>query len=258
MKNPMNAMRIIFLIPVLMWLAGSVAHAEFIGINIGASQWTPALSGSVNSENNESIDLVDDLGIDNPSKSSMVLILEHPLSALPNIRYQGIRLDSSGITTPGSDLSFNGETFSSGDPVKSSFDLSHDDIVLYYQVLKSRVNLDLGVDLKRFDGEVSLSGDTRSSSVDVDEMIPLLYLSARYKLPNSGFYLGANINANIIDLGLSDSSAEDSTIMLGYDTGNGIGVEGGYKRFSLELNDVNSLDTDLRYDGLYLNGYFNF
>jgi len=255
----MNATRTAILIPALLWLAcGGVAQAEFIGINIDSSRWTPALSGSFNSDDNESIDLVDDLGVDNPSKSSMVLILEHPLTALPNVRYQGIRFGSSGISTPGSDLSFNGETFSSGGQIRSTFDLSHDDIVLYYQVMKSRVNLDLGVDLKRFDGEVSLAGETSSSSVDVDEMIPLFYLSARYRLPNSGFYLGANINANIIDLGLSDSSAEDSTIMLGYDTGNGIGVEGGYKRFSLELDDVNSLDTDLKYDGLYLNGYFNF
>ena len=253
----MTATRIVTLIPALLWLASSVANAEFIGVNIGANQWTPALSGSFNSDDNESIDLVDDLGVDNPSKTSMILILEHPLSALPNLRYQGIQLGSSGISTPGSDLNFNGETFSSGDQVRSTFDLSHDDIVLYYQVLKSRVNLDLGVDLKRFDGEVSLSGAS-TTSVDVDETIPLFYLSARYQLPNSGFYLGASINADIIDLGLSDSSAEDSTIMLGYDSGNGVGIEGGYKYFSLELNDVNSLDTDLKYDGLYLNGYFNF
>lgn len=254
----MNASRQATLFAAILWLAMPAAQAEFIGINIGESKWVPSLSGSFNGDDNQSIDLVDDLGVENPSKASMVLILEHPISALPNVRYQGIQLDTSGVSTPGSDLNFNGETFASGNQVRSTFDLSHDDIVLYYQVVKSRLNLDLGVDLKRFDGEVSLTGAANRSSVEVDEMIPLLYLSARYQVPNSGFYLGANINANIIDLGLSDSSAEDSTIMLGYDAGNGLGVEGGYKRFSLELNDVNNLDTDLRYDGLYLNGYFNF
>ena len=240
-----------------MLLTVGSADAEFIGLNIGASHWSPALSGTFNSSDSSSIDLVDDLDVDNPAQSSMVLILEHPIAALPNIRYQGFKLDSSGTSTLSSDINFNGETFSSGNAVTSTFDLSHDDIVLYYQLIDNMVNLDLGVDLKRFDGEVSLDGTT-STSVDVDETIPLLYLSARFDLPNSGFYVGANINANIVDLGLSDSSAQDSTIMLGYESGTGLGIEGGYKYFSLELDDVNNLDTNLEYDGIYLNGYFNF
>lgn len=94
--------------------------------------------------------------------------------------------------------------------------------------------------------------------MEVDETIPLIYLSARYDLSNSGFYVGADINANFIDLGLSRSSAQDSTIMLGYDSGSGLGVEGGFKSFSLELDDIDNLDSDLEYDGVFLNGYFNF
>ena len=46
--------------------------------------------------------------------------------------------------------------------------------------------------------------------------------------------------------------------MLGYDSGTGLGVEGGFKYFSLELDDANNLDTSLEYDGIYLNGYYNF
>lgn len=253
----MRAARCLPLLPALLWFALGHAQADFVGLNIGASQWSPALSSSFASGEDGSIDLVDDLNVGNPSKPSMVLILEHPIAALPNLRYQGYDLDTSGISTLDSDINFNGETFNSGNQVRSTFDLSHEDIVLYYQLINSRLDLDLGVDLKRFDGEVSFSGAT-TTSVYVDETIPLLYLSARYALPNSRFYVGAKLNANFIDLGLSDSSAEDSTIMLGYDSGNGLGVEGGYKYFSLELDDVDTLDTDLKYDGLYLNGYYNF
>ena len=53
-------------------------------------------------------------------------------------------------------------------------------------------------------------------------------------------------------------TAEDSTIMLGYESRNGLGMEGGIKYFSLELDDVNNLDTNLKYDGIYFNGYYNF
>jgi hypothetical protein len=46
--------------------------------------------------------------------------------------------------------------------------------------------------------------------------------------------------------------------MLGYDSGNGLGIEGGFKYFSLDLDDVDQPEADLEYDGIYLNGYFNF
>jgi len=179
------------------------------------------------------------------------LILEHPIPLLPNIKYQSFELDSSGSNDQ-SGFTFNDTVFPAG-VVNSTFDLSHDDIVLYYEVLDNWVSLDFGLDLKRFDGEVALSG-TNTTSVVVDETIPLLYLSARFDLPFTGFYIGADINS----LSIGDSSAEDSTFMLGYESGSGLGIEGGIKKFSLELDDVNNLNTNLEYDGIYLNGYFHF
>lgn len=253
----MNSMRSAIALTAISWPASGPANAEFIGLDIGASHWSPGLNHGNTYSDSRSIDLVDDLQLEDPSRPSMVLILEHPIKALPNIKYRGYELDSSNRVTLDSNINFNGQTFSSGNKVTSTYDLSHNDIVLYYQLLNNRLNLDLGVDLKSFDGEISLDGDT-SASVEVDETIPLFYLSARYDLPNSGFYVGANINANFIDLGLSESSAQDSTIMLGYDSGSGLGVEGGFKSFSLELDEVENLDKNLEYEGIFLNGYFNF
>jgi outer membrane protein len=226
-----------------MLMTGTV-EAEFVGLNIGVSR-----SASTTPNSFDSIDLIDDLDVDNPQHSSMTIILEHPITALPNIRYQGSQLVS--------DISINGEVFNFGNRNSSTFDLSQDDIVLYYQLLDNWVNLDLGVDVKRLDGEVSFDGNT-GSTVSVDETIPLLYLSARFDLPLDGLYVGADINAGVIDLGLSESSAQDSTFLMGYESGTGLGIEGGYKHFSLDLNNVDAPDTDLEYDGIFLNGYVNF
>lgn len=253
----MNITRSVFALTASLWLAIGTAEAEFIGLNISGNHLTPGLQNGYSNSEFNSFDLVDDLEVEDASQSSMVLILEHPIKVLPNIRYRGYELDSSSRQTLDSDIRLNGQTFSSGNEVTSTYDLSQNDIVLYYQIPGNRLNLNLGVDLKSFDGEVSLYGDS-STSVEVDETIPLIYLSARYDLSNSGFYVGADINANFIDLGLSRSSAQDSTIMLGYDSGSGLGVEGGFKSFSLELDDIDNLDSDLEYDGVFLNGYFNF
>lgn len=255
MKQSMSPTRIVYLASVLAMMPFSLVRAEFIGLNIDSNPAPPALSGSIMGRNQSSIDLVDDLGVEDSSQSSMVLILEHPIPALPNIRYSEFDLDYRGGTAVNADITAPGSSLSAGDRPAQGLDLSQNDIVLYYQVSDTAINLDLGVDLKRFNGEILTSG---AANAYIDETIPLLYLSARYSWPNSGFYVGADINSNIIDLGFSDSSAEDTTIKLGYESDSGLGVEGGYKYYSLELDSRDNLDTDISYDGLFLNGYINF
>ncbi|HKJ51086.1 MAG TPA: TIGR04219 family outer membrane beta-barrel protein [Gammaproteobacteria bacterium] len=239
----------VYAISACLGLASGAAEAEFIGLNIGASQLGAAQQSA---SSGAGFELVDDLDSEPTGQSSMVLILEHPITALPNIRYQGLPLD-----LPRSSSSNLNRADATADETRTNYDLSQDDIVLYYQLPGNQVNLDLGVDLKRFAGEISIDGPI-ANRIDIDETIPLLYLSARYDLSNSGFYIGANINSDIANLGISKSTAQDSTFMLGYDSGSGLGVEGGYKSFSLNLDNVDTFDSSLEYDGLYLNGYFNF
>jgi len=245
----------ILFIAAMTLLVATPGKADFVGFTIGASYWEPELSGTFSSTGEADIDLSDDLGVDNPSDSSLRVTLEHPVPFLPNIRYQGVELDSSGNQALSGSITFEGETYSN-ETVSSSLDLSHDDIVLYYEILDNWVNLDIGLDVKRFDGEVSLVGsiNTTTSSVDIDETIPLLYLSAKFDLPFSGLYLGVDIS----NLSSGDSSVDDTTIRLGYESKSGFGLEGGIRQFTLELDDVDDLDSDLEYDGAFVNGFFHF
>jgi outer membrane protein len=241
-------------LPVLIFLCVGNAQADFVGLNIGASHWAPELSGSFSGTGDPApIDLSGDLGIDDdPSQSWLVLTLEHPIPLLPNLRYQEFDLNTSGLSN--SSFIFNGTPFSG--TINSTFDLSHDDIVLYYELLDNWVSLDLGLDIKVFDGEVEVNeSGGPTETVLVDDTVPLFYISARFDLPYSGFYIGADINNNF---NTGDGTAEDSSIMLGYESGSGLGLEGGIKKFSIDLDDINNLNTSLEYDGIYLNGYFHF
>ena len=237
-------------------LLSAPVQADFVGFSIGVSYWEPDLSGDISSTGDPDIDLTDDLGLDDPSESTLLLVLEHPVPFLPNLRYQNIDLDSSGREALSGNITFEGETYTGGETVRSKLDLSHDDLVLYYEVLDNWVNLDIGLDVKRFDGEVSITGSTNTvtSKIDIDETIPLLYLSARFDLPFSGFYVGADISTLSVD----DNSVDDATLKLGYISKIGFGIEGGIKTFSVELDDADDLDTDLEYDGAFVNGFFNF
>jgi len=244
-------------IVTLVLLFPTSSHADVVGFSIGAAYWAPNLSGNFNSTGDFDIDLSDDLGIDDPSSTaSVVLILEHPIPALPNIKYQGFDLDTGGRNTLTSSITFDGQTYNAGDTVRSNFDLSHDDIFLYYEVMDNWVNLDIGLNLKIFDGEVSIadSTNTTSSKIKIDETIPLPYLSARFDLPFSGAYMGADISGFSYD----GSRVVDATIKLGYESDIGLGIEGGYKTLSAHLDDVSDLDADVEYEGAYVNGYFHF
>jgi outer membrane protein len=234
----------------LLCLPATYANADFVGINVGLSHWAPGLSGSFNSKNDSSIDLGRDLGVNDPSQTSLALILEHPIPVLPNIKYKNFDLETSGNKTLTKNLTFNGNNYSAGNSVSSTFDLSHDDIVLYYEVLDNWINLDLGIDLKRFNGQVGINGN----NVAVNQTVPLLYISARFDLPLTGFYAGADLN----HLSIGDNKANDSTFLVGYESSIGLGIEGGLKTLSLDLDDANNIDTNIDYEGLYLNGFFHF
>ena len=243
----------VLILSVLILLCANTARADFVGLNIGANYWEPDLTGSFNSVGDPPIDLVGGLGLeDQSSTGGLVLRLEHPVPILPNVKLQGFDLDTTG-TSDLTGIIFNGTPFLGQGT--TTFDVSHQDIVLYYELLDNWISLDFGVDIKRFDGEVHLVDvNLNDERILVDETVPLLYISARFDLPYTGFYIGADINSASI----GDNSGEDSTLMLGYESGTGLGLEGGIKKFSLELDDVNNLNTNLEYDGIYLNGYLHF
>lgn len=242
----MSGQRIAALVTTI--LCSTSINADFVGLNIGSSYWAPDLAGTLNSsssDNNINIDSSVD------SEASFAISFEHPVPLLPNIKFLNRGLNSTGSDSV-SNLDFNGRSFNGS--ISSTLDLSHKDIVLYYELLDNWVNLDLGLNIKTFDGEITVSDNNNNESINIDETIPLIYLSARFDLPFTGFYIGADFQ----NLSLGDNTAEDSTLMLGYEASTGFGVEGGYKKFSLDLDDASSLNTTIKYDGLYINGYIHF
>ncbi len=236
-------------LPLIIGLAGfNAAQADFVGLNIGAYSWSPDIGGTIQTGSDAKIRLDSDLGYSDENITGLSISLEHPVPMLPNVRYQTVDLNSSSRTTTSGNIQFNGSSYTG--TINSTLDLSHQEIVLYYEMLDNWINIDLGLDLKMFDGEVGIN----NNRIAIDETVPMLYLSARVDLPFTGFYVGANLQ----QLSLGDNSAEDTTLLIGYESSSGLGIEGGFKTFTLDLNDVGDLDTNLEYDGLFLNGYFHF
>ncbi|MCK4709652.1 MAG: TIGR04219 family outer membrane beta-barrel protein, partial [Gammaproteobacteria bacterium] len=163
------------------------ATADFVGLNIGATRWSPDIAGSFSSDNagSSSISAGNDLGYSDHSSTSINISFEHPLPLIPNVKYQGADLNASS-TSDTTGITFGDTSYAAG-TINSTLDLSHNDIALYYEILDNWINIDIGVDLKMFDGKVSINGTEGIESITVDETIPMIYLSARFDLPLTGF-----------------------------------------------------------------------
>lgn len=238
----------------------SIAAADTIGFFVGAGTFDAEFSGTFkNSDTNgEDIDLEDDLGLDDDSASYIYIAIEHPIPVLPNIKLARTELDQSGTNTIDRNIEFDGVTYTVGATVESDIDLSHTDVTLYYELLDNWVNLDLGLTVRQFDGEIKLVGEsggsTQTAQEDLDYPIPMLYAKGQFDLPFTGLY--AAVEGNWI--GYSGNVFFDAIGKIGYETSIGFGVEAGLRSITLEIDDEDDVEADMDFSGLYLAAHYHF
>jgi outer membrane protein len=230
---------------VLAASASFSTQADIVGVTAGAYVWQQNWEGDVKA-GSESIDMNNDLGYDDESGKSFYVALEHPVPLLPNIRLQSTDLDISEKSTLTRKYEFDGKTYDTKDDVDSTTDLSHIDGTFYYEILDNWVNLDVGLTVRMFDGEVSIKSASGEGSIDIDAPIPMAYVNARFELPLTGFYAAGL--GNVIAFG--DNKVTDMTVALGYELGV-VGLELGYRNFDVQLEDDNE-EANITVDGYFL------
>ena len=221
------------------------SQADVVGVTAGTYMWKQSWEGDVKA-GSESIDMNDDLGYDDETGKSFYVALEHPVPVLPNIRLQHTSLDISETAQLSRTFTFDGDTYTSADSVNSTTDLSHTDGTFYYEILDNWVNLDIGLTVRMFDGEVRLAAAGRDSAIEIDAPLPMAYLNARFELPLTGFY--ASGLGNVIAYG--DNKVTDMTVALGYEYGV-VALELGYRNFDVQLEDDNE-EANVTVDGYFV------
>jgi outer membrane protein len=235
-----------------LFLLSTVTQADTIlGVYAGVGNWNTGTDGSFSSQG-DSIDVVSDLGFDDESQNFIHAALEHPIPFLPNIKLSKTDLDNQAISDLPTTIDFEGKKFNASDRVDTKLDLSHTDVVLYYEVLDNWVSLDLGLTARNFTGEARLNAAalSRVAESEIEGWIPLGYVKAQFDLPFTGFYAGGEVHA----LAFDDNGITDYSVRVGYESMFRVGAELGYRKMSLELEDVDngSFRSDLSIDGVYL------
>ena len=164
----------------------------------------------------------------------------HPIPVIPNLRlrYNDIEHEAQGrITT-----TFQ-NSFKVSEDVDSRIDLTHYDYTVFYTAPVPFVTLDLGFNVKHFDGEFEIEGQTsgQRETADIDEFLPMLHARGDVDLPLTGLGAGAEINYVSYD----GDSARDVEAYLKY-TVEPVYVEGGYRELAVDVDADNlNVDTDL-------------
>lgn len=224
-----------------------LAHADTVlGVYAGFGSWDSAYDGKAG---DPSVTLKD-LGVKDHKNSYYYIALEHPVPIVPNIRLAHTEISSKQTAAISKSFTIDGTTFTANDTITSEFDLTHTDATLYYEILDNWVNLDLGLTARKFDGFVyaKSAAENKTKKVNVDQTLPMLYGKVQFDLPFSG--LSAGLEGNYVSYQgdkISDYSAKISYL---FDSVLDIGIEAGYRKFSLTVED-DDLDAEVNLKGPY-------
>jgi len=229
------------------------AHADFVGIYAGAGIWKPDVDGNFGVVQNIT---TAELGLEGDDANFYYVALEHPVPVLPNIRISQTDLKAGGIATLGDDFTFENQTFTNGNELTTLIDLSHTDYTLYYEVLDNVASIDIGATFRDFSGQASIESAAVAEALDLAETVPMLYGRVQIDLPLSGLYVGGTMKY----VGIDGNDLQDIEARLGYMTSTipSLGIELGYRKTSLQIEDIEDLETDLTFDGSYAAVVFHF
>lgn len=236
-----------FLAPIAL-LTSVGAHADFIGGSVEAAYWYSGVGGDATVDSS-TVDMEDDLNFGSNGNFEVAVTIEHPVPLIPNARVKYTSIDQ---TEDGTLPTGGFDTVGAGN-VETTLDLTHADLILYYEILDNWVSVDIGLDIKVFDGELEISDGTNKSSTDIDNILPLAYASAEFELPLTDLSFGAELSA----LAYSDNAIYDGKIRFRQGFSLAF-VELGYRQMGIKIEDISNTDIDVNFGGVYLSTGLDF
>ncbi|MCU7918497.1 MAG: TIGR04219 family outer membrane beta-barrel protein [Candidatus Thiodiazotropha sp. (ex Epidulcina cf. delphinae)] len=219
-----------------------------LGLTAGVDLWDMDSSGSfADTSEMQSFDLGSE------RTAVLSLALEHPLPLVPNFKIRTNDLSSSADETLAETFSYSGVDFPAGAEVTVDFDIQNTDFVLYYELLDNdTVSFDLGLNVKYLDGKIRVENTGLSAQESFTGYVPMLYGAIQLGIPSTRLSLYGDLNL----LSVGDHTLQDYQAGVAFGLVENLAVDiklrGGYRRISLELEDLDGIYTDWTFDGMFL------
>jgi outer membrane protein len=230
----------------------TISMADTLSVAIGGGIWQEEPSGyfrNASTGDTTNVDIKDDLFWKEEDQGYWFITFEHFVPIVPNFRVLGTKLDHSGSGT--ATFILDGQSFTGDITSTGSFDQT--DITAYWEVLDNVVSLDLGLTAKLLDFSYSVASTGVSTSGSLSATFPMVYGLVGVS-PIPGLYLG--VEGNLI--GYDGNNLTDLTAKISYTTDFFLGIEGGYRSQTYELDDVDGYFGKLEFKGPFVGAYLKF
>lgn len=241
-----------------MAMASTIVSADALGVWIGANYWDFDISGTArykSKASSDAIDVNDDLGYDDATQTSFYAIFEHPAPLIPNLKVVSTNIDEDANGTLTRNFTWGDVDFKINEDVHSEVQLDQIDVALYWRILDNVANLDVGINAKYIDIDATITGaSSGADTADISGLVPMLYAGVGIDLPLTGL----GVSADGAYVGYEGSNFYDYTVRATYDSPWFLGVEAGYRKLKLDLDDFDDSYADVEFDGPYLGAYVHF
>ncbi len=228
--------------------AMSAQADTLLGLTVSIDGWDMDSNGSLS--DNASL-----TAFDHESETPAVLsvALEHPVPLIPNFRLRTTDMSSSGRSVLSTTFDFGGVSYPVSSNLGTEFNLQSSDFIFYYELLDNdTVSFDLGLNGKYLDGDIQVSDGTTSASETFKGVVPMIYGAVKFGIPATRISLFGDFNL----LSVGDHSLRDYQAGAAYTLVDSMAVDfsvrGGFRRFNLELDDLDVIYADSTFDGLFL------
>lgn len=227
----------------------SYVHADFFSVAFHVDSWQTKANGAFGQTGGEYT-----FDYKEKNQISYGVSIEHPFPFIPNARLRYQSLEQKASAELNQTFALAGQQFPVGSLIDATLDLSHWDLVLYYELLdNSLIELDIGAQFKRLDGSAAaaqLASSTASDRV-VDETLPMLYVAASVNLIGTGFNLFAELSG-------VTPGRHDVTVYRGgvnYTVVDHLAltssIQVGYQSMRFQLDNMNGVSTDTESKGIF-------
>ena len=228
------------------------------GITLGTRLGTSDVNGTLRYQSIDPADDVDinnDLGYQDSQPVNYYVQLEHPLPLLPSARIDHSELDDSASGQLTRTVNYGGSSFTVGENIDSSVQVSRTDIILFYSIFDTVANIDVGVNARYIDSKTSLTGNlSGNETASISGWVPMFYAGVGMDLPLSGLSLGADGSF----AGYQGNHLYDVKLRASYTTDWNLGADLGYRRMRLDLEDFDDSYADIEFDGPFAGLFVTF
>jgi outer membrane protein len=231
------------------------AVVGLVDVEIGGGIWSPSLSGDVRYDGTtqgSKVDFEDDLDLEADNGVYAYVRIDHFVPFLPNVRVEMQNYSADGAKVK--NVKFGDKTFSG--KVNTDITLNQKDFIFYWGIpglnalSAGIIDIELGVDVKQFDGEIKLKDTTKEESVSFNTPIPMLYGAVLIDIP----VIPVGLEASIKQLGnvVSEKKIKVDVTFLNL-VAIKMAAEVGYKEQNIDIDDsiVDDLNLKLDNKGLF-------